>query len=275
MNYSRLECINKYNEIYHYLLNNNNMPERLKYNDKAKYKTIQKKRTAFRKQVRDKYTIIDNRLKYKYFIGNNNYKFLNIPFFNEEKYIIANIHNKSHPGINKTKELVIEDGYYWDGYSDDIKNYIKSCPVCNPQHKRKKIKMPLKLIIDEGPHYRYEADIWYLDKELKTNNNYEYCLDIIDHFSKWLYSYLLTDKTMALVTSKIKLYIMNYGKCKIFQTDNGTEFKNAELKTFLANEGIKQVFSRVYHPQSNGAVEAVHKDVRKYLITEYNKKKKI
>ena len=41
MNYSRLECINKYNEIYHYLLNNNNMPERLKYNDKAKYKTIQ------------------------------------------------------------------------------------------------------------------------------------------------------------------------------------------------------------------------------------------
>jgi hypothetical protein len=67
---------------------------------------------------------------------------------------------------------------------------------------------------------------------------------------------------------------MNYGKCKIFQTDNGTEFKNAELKTFLANEGIKQIFSRVYHPQSNGAVEAVHKDVRKYLITEYNKKKK-
>ena len=99
-----------------------------------------KKRTAFRKQVRDKYTIIDNRLKYKYFIGNNNYKFLNIPFFNEEKYIIANIHNKSHSGINKTKELVIEDGYYWDGYSDDIKNYIKSCPVCNPQHKRKKLK---------------------------------------------------------------------------------------------------------------------------------------
>ena len=80
MNYSRLEFINKYNEIYHYLLNNNNIPERLKYNDKAKYKTNKKKRTAFRKQVRDKYTIIDNRLKYKYFIGNNNYKFLNIPF---------------------------------------------------------------------------------------------------------------------------------------------------------------------------------------------------
>ena len=63
---------------------------------------------------------------------------------------------------------------------------------------------------------------------LKTNNDYEYCLDIIDHYSKWLYCYLLPDKTMVKVVSKIKVYIMNFGKCKIFQTDNGTEFKNAE-----------------------------------------------
>ena len=173
------------------------------------------------------------------------------------------------------KELVIEAGYFWEGFSEDIKNFINICPVCNPHHKRKKIKIPLTQIKDEGPHYRYEADIWYLDKELKTNNNYEYCLDIIDHFSKWLFSYLLTDKTMMLVVSKIKLYIMNYGKCKILQTDNGKEFKNSELKTFLENEGIKQVFSRIYHPQSNGTVEAIHKAIRKYLINEYNKKKKI
>ena len=55
---------------------------------------------------------------------------------------------------------------------------------------------------------------------------------------------------------------------KIFQTDNGTEFKNAELKTFLENEGIKQIFSGPYPPQSNGAVEAVHKSVKKYLANE-------
>ena len=54
--------------------------------------------------------------------------------------------------------------------------------------------------------------------ELKINNNY--CLDIIDHFSKWEYSYLLEDKTMFLVISKIKLFIMNFGKCKIFKMDN-------------------------------------------------------
>ena len=82
MNYNWPECINKYNEIYHYLRKNEQMPERLKYNDKAKYKNIQKKRTSFRKQVKEKYTIIDNRLKYKYSIKKDDEKLLNIPFFN-------------------------------------------------------------------------------------------------------------------------------------------------------------------------------------------------
>ena len=70
--------------------------------------------------------------------------------------------------------------------------------------------MPLKLIIDEGPHYRYEADIWYLDKELKTNNNYEYCLDIIDHFSKLCKSYLLKNKEAFGILQYVKNFISIY-----------------------------------------------------------------
>ena len=97
----------------------------------------------------------------------------------------------------------------------------------------------------------------------------------MDHFSKWAYSFLLVDKSMSMVLSKIKLYILNFGKCKIFQTDNGTEFKNKELKLYLEKEDIKQVFSRPYHPQSNGAVEALHKSVRKFLMKELIIKKKI
>jgi len=41
------------------------------------------------------------------------------------------------------------------------------------------------------------------------------------------------------------------------------------------NERIKKVFSRIYHPQSNGVVEAVHKALRKDLINDYNKKKNL
>jgi len=71
-----------------------------------------------------------------------------MPFINEEKYLIFNIHNnKNYPGINKMKQLIIESGYFWEGFSSEIKNYIKECPICNPKHNRKKIKLPLKQII--------------------------------------------------------------------------------------------------------------------------------
>lgn len=59
----------------------------------------------------------------------------------------------------------------------------------------------------------------------------------------------------------------------MFQCDNGTEFKNRELKIFLENEGIDLIFSRVRHPETNGCVEAIHKIVRKNLLRDYHIKK--
>ena len=71
---------------------------------------------------------------------------------------------------------------------------------------------PIK-IITNGSKIRYQAYIRYVPVELKVNNEYNYFLDIIDHFSKWLYSYLLKSKDSELVVSKIKSFInINYFK---------------------------------------------------------------
>ena len=70
--------------------------------------------------------------------------------------------------------------------------------------------MPLKQILEEGLHFLYEANIWNLDEKLKTNNKYNYFLDLIEHFSKYIYLYLFTNKTMEQVVSKIKLFILSF-----------------------------------------------------------------
>lgn len=90
----------------------------------------------------------------------------------------------------------------------------------------------VKLILDNGPHYRYVADIWYLNEEIKIKKDFKYILDIIDHFSKWYNGYLLKIKEAHEVLKKIEIYIENYGKCKILRVDNGTEFKNNLLDTY-------------------------------------------
>ena len=152
---------------------------------------------------------------------------MKIPFINKKDIILKNIHiiNK-HPREKVARKLVVENGYIWAGYSKDINIYLKTCPICKNTHKSNKIKIPIKQFLEEEPHFLYEADLWYLDETLKKGTNYNYCLDISGHFSKMLGSYLLTDKTMELVISKIKYHMLLYGKCKILQYNNGTEFKN-------------------------------------------------
>ena len=46
------------------------------------------------------------------------------------------------------------------------------------------------------------------------------------------------------------------------------------LKIYLENLNIKYIRSAPYHPQSNGCCKALHKQVKQYLLDDYDKKKK-
>ena len=74
---------------------------------------------------------------------------------------------------------------------------------------------------------------------------------MVDHFSKWTQSFLLKNKKSELIFSKIKTFINVNVPCKLFQTDNGSEFNNNILKIYLENLNIKYIRSAPYHPQSN------------------------
>ena len=62
-----------------------------------------------------------------------------------------------------------------------------------------------------------------------------------------------------------------FGMPKILQTDNGGEFKNNNLENFCNENNIKLIQSYPYHPQTNGTVEATHKEIQKYICMEFLK----
>ena len=98
-------------------------------------------------------------------------------------------------------------------------------------------------------------------------------MDLIDHFSKWLGQYyLLKNKEAELILAKIKFYIGSNGVCKIFQSDNGKEFNNNMIKIYLENNNIIYICSAPYHPESKGCYEAVHKEIKTFLLDELEKK---
>ena len=66
-----------------------------------------------------------------------------------------------------------------------------------------------------------------------------------------------------------KLFFNTIGYPKIIQTDNGIEYKNNIINNLLTSNNIEHIFSSPRHPQINGVVEVVHKEVRKNIV--YNR----
>ena len=121
------------------------------------------------------------------------------------------------------------------------------------------------LIIENGPHFRYIADIWELDKKVSFQIEMKYILEIIDHFSKWLWSYPLESKEADNILKNIKNYILDFRKPKIFQTDNGKEFVNQKVKLYFENNNIDFIQSSPNHSQTNGVIEVAHKNLQKAI----------
>ena len=123
----------------------------------------------------------------------------------------------------------------------------------------------MKAIIEDGPHYRVQMDIWVLNEDISNSSGYNYILNIIDIFSKWMFSYQLIKKTANEVLISLRKFILCFGKFKKLQTDNCLEFKNHIINNFCIENDIERIYSPPYYPQVNGAVKSAHKVIEKFI----------
>src|SRR4051812_29610798 len=100
-------------------------------------------------------------------------------------------------------------------------------------------------------------------------------LVIVDDFSRFMWVFFLDDK------SQVQKIFKNFArkaqnqfdvKIKKVRSDNGTEFKNANVDTFLDEQGISHEFSATYTPQQNGVVEKKNRtliEMARTMLDEY------
>ena len=111
------------------------------------------------------------------------------------------------------------------------------------------------LIIFKRPRVRYIADITDIPLEIRKGTDYLYLLNIIDHFSKYVASYLIKSKKSETILNKIKNFIDEEGAPLEFGFDNGREFFNKEVVNYLNNKNISIIKGKPYHPRSQGDCE--------------------
>ena len=112
-------------------------------------------------------------------------------------------------------------------------------------------------------------DLFYLSDDISAKSNYKYVVRIIDHFSKWIWSYEIKEKTAHDCLLCLMHYVYPFGCPKKLHTDNGKEFKNIHFDIFCSDNNKNQVFSKPYNPKSNGCIEASHKEIKQYINAQF------
>lgn len=77
-------------------------------------------------------------------------------------------------------------------------------------------------------------------------------LIIVDAYSEWLEVILMTSIMAEVIIKVLQTLFSTHGLPDILVSDNGPQFTPIQLKTFLAELGIRHALVAPFHPSSNG-----------------------
>jgi len=102
----------------------------------------------------------------------------------------------------------------------------------------------------------------------------KYLVVAIEYFTKWIEAELVAQ----MIAHKIQHFVWKnivccFGVPRRLVSDNGTQFASQQLGKLCAEVGIKQVFTSVEDPQTNGQVESANRVLLRGLKRRLEKAK--
>lgn len=111
--------------------------------------------------------------------------------------------------------------------------------------------------------------IWHIDlMYVRIFGRWMYLVDVIDAYSRYLVGWTLNptmeDFTVTMTTLEA-LERQGFPKVAIVR-DRGSQFQSKEWKAFVRQHEIRDVRTRVSHPESNGLIERLHRTHRREAL---------
>jgi transposase InsO family protein len=143
-----------------------------------------------------------------------------------------------------------------------IGNWLKHQEITQLHQQHQKPK-DIKSTVMKSPHAQLGIDL--VDMQLFEQNGHKYLLNGVDLFSRKLYSIPLKNKEDVTVLTGFKKIKRLIPDLRSVRSDRGSEFISNIMKAYLAKEGVKQVLSSAYAPQSNGAIERANQTLKRLI----------
>ena len=173
--------------------------------------------------------------------------------------ILSRLH-QPHLGIESTLKLARET-VYWRGITDEIKQMIQGCDICNIYARKQQREA---LVIPEIPTTPFE--IISMDVcELQVKGKTRYFLITVDHYSDFFEIDEINNLSAKTTINTCRKNFSRYGIPMKVITDNGTNFVNSEFKNFTIEWEFDHQTSSPHHQQANGKAEAAVK-IAKHLL---------
>jgi transposase InsO family protein len=111
-----------------------------------------------------------------------------------------------------------------------------------------------------APHQVWHTDLMYL----WVGGRWYYFIAVLDGYSRYIVHWeLMTSMRAAGVVDAIHAALEKYpGVRPAVVHDNGSQFTSREFRGLIKRFSLTDVRIRIYHPESNGKVERVHRSLR-------------
>ena len=176
-----------------------------------------------------------------------------------QDFMIILAHDYSrHNGSRRTYNC-LKRQYYWPGIRKQIFRHCKRCKECVLQNQGQPEKcfghfdspdLPMELICMDlvGPIHP------------PSSRGNKYVLTVIDMLTGFTMAVPIKNKNAETICDAYRNHVYcTFGGSSRILTDNGSEFKNQEMKQVCETLGVKHIFSPVYTPESNGRLEGWHR----------------
>ena len=146
----------------------------------------------------------------------------------------------------------------------DIRQWCQQCHACQASKLHRHTHAPLqKQILPTARFRNINID---LVGPLPVSQNNSYLLTIIDRFSRWPEVIPLADSQAATCAmALLQHWIARFGVPENITSDRGPQFTSSLWAEFQKLMGIKLHHTTAYHPQSNGMIERLHRQLKASL----------
>lgn len=191
----------------------------------------------------------------------------------ERKDVLKRNHDEifsGHLGVEKTTERIVRK-FYWYRQLNDIVEYVRSCDICQqtkiPVHYNTASLQPL---LPTRPFELVTTDI--MGPITKTKSGNLYVLVAIDHFTKWVELFPLSEISAKTVANRLMSMFLRHGIPETLLSDQGTNYQSELMAEFCELLDIHKVRTSPYHPQCDGITERFNRSLQAMLTSYVNEK---